>query len=285
MAEKSFPLENTLYTAEDAQLWMATRTSGVYASDDLTLTANGSLVLTLGAGQAWLKYGRFKGCAYANTANMTFTAELSDSKYDRIDRFCIRVEPQNSKCYAYIKTGTPAERPVAPELQRDSAAYEICLYEIAVRVGATGINAGDITDKRLDENLCGLMRDGVTHIDTSVINAQVTELVEELRANLQGMYTGLEKVNIITASGMLKVDDWYGGDDGPIQQVIVNNILPSDDPFVDVDMSGTVTFNQQRELRDAWDCIMSAKTETGIIRFTASEKPLIDIPFKVKVVR
>ena len=43
MAEKSFPLENTAYTAEDAQLWFATRTSGVYTNGHLAVTADGTM--------------------------------------------------------------------------------------------------------------------------------------------------------------------------------------------------------------------------------------------------
>lgn len=284
MAEKSFPLENTLYTAEDAQLWTATRTSGVYAGDDLTLTANGSMAVTLGIGQAWLKYGRFTGCAYANTANKTFAVGMSDSQNDRIDHFCIRVEPQNSKCYAYIKNGTPAEKPVAPALQRDSAAYEIGLYEIRVRVGATGISAGDITDKRLDESVCGLMRDGVTRIDTNVINEQVTEFIGDLQDNLQQVYAGVEKTNIINFAITLSADAWSSSE--PYTQTIAaQGMLASDDPFVDVNMYGVSGVNEMRELRDAMDCILKAEAKANQFVFTASQKPLIDLPLKVKVVR
>lgn len=284
MAEKSFPLENTLYTAEDAQLWTATRTSGVYAGDDLTLTANGSMSVTLGIGQAWLKYGRFTGCAYANTANKTFTVGMSDSQNDRIDHFCIRVEPQNSKCYAYIKNGTPAENPVAPALQRDSAAYEIGLYEIRVRVGTTGISAGDITDKRLDESVCGLMRDGVTRIDTTVINAQATEFIGDLQDNLQQVYAGVEKTNIVNFAITLSADAWSSSE--PYTQTITaQGMLASDDPFVDVNMYGVSGVNEMRELRDAMDCILKAEAKANQLVFTASQKPLIDLPLKVKVVR
>ena len=283
MAEKSFPLENTLYTAKDAQLWMATRTSGVYAGDDLPLTANGSMEVTLGMGQAWLKYGRFTGCAYANTANKTFTAEMSDAKFDRIDRFCIRLEMLNNMCYAYIKKGTAAESPVAPALQRDDEAYEIGLYEIRVRVGATGINAGDITDKRLDENVCGLMRDGVTGIDTSVINAQAMALIEDLCANLQGAYAGLEKANIINFTGVLTEDGWSSSE--PYRQTLSLEVLPSDDPFVDVNMYGVSDANVMRELRDAWDCLLNCEAKANELVFTASKLPMIDLPIKVKVVR
>ena len=50
MAEKSFPLENTAYTAEDAQLWFATRQSGVYAGSHLGVTANGTMAAGISSG-------------------------------------------------------------------------------------------------------------------------------------------------------------------------------------------------------------------------------------------
>lgn len=283
MAEKSFPLENTLYTAKDAQLWFATRTSGVYAGTHLPVTAAGNMNVTLGAGIAWMNYDTFAGCVYGNSSDKVLAVEMSDASYNRIDRVCIRLEILNNTCYAYIKKGTAARTPVAPALQRDSAAYEISVARINVGVGVTGINAGDITDERLDTSVCGLMRDGVTGIDTSVINAQVEALIAELQTNLQGMYTGLEKANIINFRGVLTADGWTTSE--PYTQTLTAEVLPSDDPFVDVDMYGVSDANEMRELRDAKDCLLKCEPRTNELVFTASQLPLIDLPIKVKVVR
>ena len=114
MAEKSFPLENTMYTAADAQLWFATRTSGVYANNHFSVTAAGAMEVTLYPGIAWLHYDQFAGCVYGNTDNLVLAMEMSDASYDRIDRLCIRLEMLNNKCYAYIKKGTAARSPVPP---------------------------------------------------------------------------------------------------------------------------------------------------------------------------
>ena len=172
MAEQCFPLENTLYTAEDAQLWLCTRTSGVYANGHLGVTANGEMNLLLGAGIAWLKHGDFGGCVYGNKSDLVLPVEMSDGQYDRIDRVCIRLEKLANKCYAYVKKGTAAASPVPPELQRDSLVYEISVAQVYVGAGVVAVNAGNITDERFNSAVCGLMRDGVTGIDTSVIQAQ-----------------------------------------------------------------------------------------------------------------
>lgn len=285
MAEKSFPLENTAYTAADAQLWFATRQSGVYAGTQLGVTANGTMALTLGKGIAWLHYAEFAGCVYANTTDKTLTVELADAQYKRIDRVCIRLEVLNNTCYAYVKKGTAAASPSAPALQRDAAAYEISVAQIAVASGATAINAGDITDERLNEDVCGLMRDGVTGIDTSVMEAQFSAMLDELGENLQAVYDGVEKVNIAERTATLTASGWTGTAAPYTQDVTVAGILASDTPFVDVDMSGLTSADDMTAAQDAFGLILKATTGAGKITFAASDKPDAALTVKIKVVR
>lgn len=284
MAEKSFPLENTLYTAADAQLWFATRTSGVYAGTHLPVSATGTMNVTVGSGIAWLHYDTFAGCVYANTDNRTLTVEMSDASYDRIDRVCIRLEMLNNACYLYIKKGTAAASPSAPALQRDNVAYEISVAQIRVGVGVTAINAGNITDDRLNGDVCGLMSDGVTGIDTSVINAQVTALINELQSALQDVYDGVEKVNIIEKSATLTASGWSSSEPYT-QTVTVDGVLASDSPFVDVDMSGASTADGMKELTGAWAGIMKATASANSVTVYMSTAPSVNIPIKIKVVR
>lgn len=283
MAEKSFPLENTAYTAEDAQLWFATRQSGVYAGTHLGVTANGTMAVTLGTGIAWLHYADFAGCVYGNTVGKALTVELADAQYARIDRVCIRLEVLNNKCYAYVKKGTAAASPAAPALQRDASAYEISVAQIAVAAGATAINAGNITDERLDETVCGLMRDGVTGIDTGVLQSQYNAILAELEANLQAVYDGVEKVNVTEYSATLTVAGWTGS--GPYtQEVTLAGILGSDTPFVDVDMSGLTGADDMQAAQDAFGLILKGVCGAEKITFTVYTKPKVALPIKIKVV-
>lgn len=284
MAEKCFPLENTLYTAKDAQMWFATRTSGVYAGEHLPVTASGSMGVTLGAGVAWMHYDTFAGCVYGNTENTALTVDISDAQYGRIDRVCIRLEMLNNTCHAYVKKGTAAATPVAPELQRDNVAYEISVARIYVGVGVTAINAGDITDERLDASVCGLMSDGVTGVDTSVINAQAMALINEMRDNLQAVYDGIELANVSEYTGTLAADGW-SGTEPYTQTVTASGVLGSDKPFVDVDMSGVYTADNMTALLDAWSGVLKAEAVSNGVVFTMAEIPETDIPIKIKVVR
>lgn len=284
MAEKSFPLENTMYTAADAQLWFATRTSGVYADGHLGVSSAGTMDVTLHSGISWLHYDQFAGCVYANTDNLVLTVEMSDASFNRIDRVCIRLEMLNNKCYAYIKKGTPVSNPVPPELQRDNVAYEISVAQILVGVGVTAINAGDITDERLDADVCGLMSDGVTGIDTSVIHAQVSALIRTLQENLQAVYDGVEMVNVNEITGVLTVDGWT--DAAPhVQTIAAAGVLAADKPFVDLDLTGVDSTDDMAALQTAWSNVVKATADANAVSFVALNKPEMDIPVKVKVVR
>lgn len=285
MAEKSFPLENTQYTAADAQLWFATRTSGVYANDHFSVSASGQMNVTMKRGIAWLHYDEFGGCVYANTDNLVLPLEMSDASYDRIDRLCIRLEMLNNRCYAYIKKGTPASSPKAPNLQRDNVAYEISIARIRVGVGVTAINAGNITDERLNSSVCGLMRDGVTGIDTSVMEAQFNSVIGNLEAELQAVYDNVEPANVTRFKRTLYANDWTQGDEYK-QTVEANGMLGADEPEVDVDLSGAATKKERLALDEAWSSnILCATTIANAVVVEFKELPEVNIPIKIKVVR
>lgn len=284
MAEKSFPLENTEYTAADAQLWFAMRTTGVYAGTHLPVTAAGTMDLTMGPGIAWLHYDMFAGIVYGNTENRTLTVGMSDAALDRIDRVCIRLEILNNVCYAYIKQGVPSSAPEPPALQRDNVAYEISVAQIYVGVGVVAINAGDITDERLDADVCGLMSDGVTGIDTSVIQAQWEALIKELQAELQAVYEGVEKVNIIERSATLLASGWSG--EGPCTQTVeAAGVLSADSPFVELNLATITDAEEMANLNDAWGSVLKGESGTDAVTLTFADLPEVDIPIKIKVVR
>ena len=86
MALKAYPLNDTDYTAEDAQLYTATRTSGVYADNHFNISVTGAdNNVTIKPGMGWMKLGIFQGIAVANTEDVTINAGVPDSVLPRID--------------------------------------------------------------------------------------------------------------------------------------------------------------------------------------------------------
>ena len=71
---------------------------------------------------------------------------------------------------------------------------KIYLASVMIQAGATGITKADISSLLLNEDYCGLMRDGVTGIPTEAIQEQATALFNGLYEQLQGRADELEQV-------------------------------------------------------------------------------------------
>ena len=179
-----YPLDGIEYDAADAAGYTATRTSGVYSSDnDFTVTAAGGYDVTVSAGQAWIRPERFVGYSVIKRNADTLTLPIADGRLPRIDRVVLRYDAATLKGDLTVLQGTPASTPTAPAISRTAAVYDLCLAEIRRPAGSTAITVGDITDTRLDEALCGLMRDGVTGIPTDELLAAAKERINALEEN------------------------------------------------------------------------------------------------------
>ena len=198
LAIVAFPLDNTEYTASAMGAFLATRTRGVYSADDsLAVTANGNMTVTVGPGLAWLKAADYWGLAVCSEAAVTLTVPTASSSAKRMDAVCLRLDKTGNKAELIVKPGTPAAMPVLPPLQRNDSYDEIYLAGISIAAGAVAVSAADITDLRLNEDYCGLMRDGVTGLPTAQITAQANALMEQLRQAIQAASSG-EGVSVYT---------------------------------------------------------------------------------------
>ena len=198
MAIVAFPLDNTEYTASAMGAFLATRTRGVYSADDsLAVTANGNMTVTVGPGLAWLKAADYWGLAVCSEAAAILTVPTASSSAKRMDAVCLRLDKTGNKAELIVKPGTPAAVPVLPPLQRNDSYDEIYLASISLAAGAVAVSAADITDLRLNEDYCGLMRDGVTGIPTAQLSAQADALMAQLRQAIQAASSG-EGVSVYT---------------------------------------------------------------------------------------
>lgn len=184
MAERCFPLDNITYSAEDMQLYLCTRSSGVYTLDScLRVTAGTGLTVNVEPGLAWLKIGDFSGLAYCNDANNTLTIDAADTTYPRIDRVIVRYSAAftNKMPKLMVLKGTPASSPSAPDITRTSNIHDISLAQVLIPAGATA--AGTITDERENDAVCGIMTDGTRKMDVN-LTGTATGLLKAL-ANVE----------------------------------------------------------------------------------------------------
>lgn len=177
----TYPLNGIDYDAADAAGYTATRTSGVYSSEeDFAVTAAGGLSVTVSAGVGWVHPARFEGYSVIMREAETLTLALADGQRTRIDRIVLRYDAAAHKSSLRVLQGTPDTQPTAPDISRTALLYDLCLAQITRPAGSTNIVAGHITDTRLDPALCGVMRDGVTGIPTDELLAAARERISAL---------------------------------------------------------------------------------------------------------
>lgn len=163
----TYPLDGITYDAADAAGYNSARTSGVYsAEEDYTVTPGGGYTVKVSGGRAWVHPAKYVGYSIIKQEPDTLTLPLADAQRPRIDRVVLRYDAAARKSYLLVLEGTSASTPTAPAISRTNLLYDLCLAQITRPAGSTAITAGNITDTRLDESLCGVMSDGVTRIPT-----------------------------------------------------------------------------------------------------------------------
>lgn len=176
----TYPLDGITYDAADAAGYCATRTSGVYSSEaDFAVTPAGGMRITVSAGQAWVHPARWVGYSIQMRTATTLEMPVADSSRGRIDRVVLRFDAATRGSRIQVLQGAVGTS-TPPELTRSARVYDLCLAQITRPGGSTSISAGQITDTRADEALCGLMRDGVTGIPTAQLQAEARAKVAAL---------------------------------------------------------------------------------------------------------
>ena len=177
----TYPLDGITYDAADAAGYNSARTSGVYsAEEDYTVTPGGGYTVKVSGGRAWVHPAKYVGYSIIKQEPDTLTLPLADAQRPRIDRVVLRYDAAARKSYLLVLEGTPASTPTAPAISRTNLLYDLCLAQITRPAGSTAITAGNITDTRLDESLCGVMSDGVTRIPTDQLLAAAQSRINAL---------------------------------------------------------------------------------------------------------
>lgn len=191
MALVTYPLNNIEYSAEDAELFHVTRTSGIYANESFSYSVAGAdNTIVIGTGVGWIKNSEFSGKVIALKDPISLDMGLPDSVYPRIDAIVIQFDANSNATNIVVKQGTASSSPVAPSVVRTESVYELHLYHVRRDAGSLYITPNNITDLRLNKLYCGLMADSVTSIDTTAIDKQVSELVEYLKSKISNVENG-----------------------------------------------------------------------------------------------
>ena len=256
MAIVTYPLNGIDFSAEDAETYLCTRTSGVFSSDsDFRASVTGDRQVTISPGLAWIKNSNFSGKSICNTEPVSVEIPIADGTRPRIDRIVLRFDKARNESSIVLKQGIPSSAPAAKEVERTELVYELGLCTVYIKASSTIINNGDVTSTLLDESVCGLMRDGVTGIPTSQLQEQVYELINDLREVIAGVESGTQM--------MLKaVYD-------PDSEVVESGGIPAYTAKVSM-------------LKEEYDPSGSVLAAGGIPAYTSFNREPMEIPFTIE---
>ena len=168
--------EDRVYNASDfTDYFSKFITNGYFPNiaSNLEVVADGtSMNVILQSGAAWVD-----GRMYHNTDDLTLPISVANGVLNRIDRVVIRCDYLDREIRAEVREGVFSSTPVAPTLQRDVDAYELCVAEIFVQNGTISVSQSNITDTRLDTELCGVVN-SLLQADTTAIFNQYQDWFE-----------------------------------------------------------------------------------------------------------
>lgn len=160
----SFPFDSINIGNEDEPIWDRSisaqderdfkkmcYTNGVFAdrADGLLVSYDSGLDIVVGTGGCMIN-----GAVGINKKEIKLTLDEGEN-VTRTDIIVARYDDSTSKrnIDVYIKKGEPGK----PKLTKSNNIFEIQLAEITVPVGAKSIKSSNITDTRLDDNVCGMV--------------------------------------------------------------------------------------------------------------------------------
>ena len=182
-SEKYFPFDsddiNGQYTreylADDfARYFRAFIGSGTFMGvpDNLQVIANGDMTVTLRPGSMIID-----GYRYDNVADIIIPITPPDGVLSRIDRISATWSNPDDDIHYTLQEGDFSYNPVPPACRRTADYKDYVVADIMVTAGAISIKQSDITDQRLNSEVCGLA--------VPFGNLDTAALYDQIKADLQ----------------------------------------------------------------------------------------------------
>ena len=154
--------------------------NGVYAehSNQLQVTEMTTPQMQIGIerGQGWIN-----GYWYENTDTLYMPIDVADGVLNRIDSVVLRLGFSERNMWLAVKKGTPSINPSAPEVTRTADYYELQLATISIPAGSIKITQAQITDTRMNQDVCGWVTGVVKQLDTTTLFNQFDSYFDEFK--------------------------------------------------------------------------------------------------------
>ncbi|EQB3099746.1 hypothetical protein [Clostridium botulinum] len=190
--------------------------NGVFPNPSTNLQVIGTdkMQVIVKPGKGWIN-----GYKYENTDDLILPIDVADGVLHRIDKIVLRYDVVEREIRAKIKKGEFASEPKAPQLTRDADMYELGLADIKVNAGSISITQVDITDLRLNKEVCGIVHGTIDQVDTTTIFNQYLEWYKNI--------TGKTEQDLQDIKGNLETDFniWFNGVKNILSGDVAGNLL------------------------------------------------------------
>lgn len=239
------------------------------------------------------------------------TLQGSHPTMSRIDNVVVRRDDNLRDFVIEVVKGNESSHPVAPVPNRSGNKYELVLAQILVNAASVDIKQKDITDTRMNAEICGWVASTVKEIDFAQITEQWSSFIAEFEATnqvafdtwFQAMKDQLStdaagrlqnQIDTLTSTKADKTEvqalknarviqlttSWTPEGKKFIQRVPLNGITADDRPDIFLEMSDDDD-TADKEMEE-YNKVVRADTEDGKIKFKANEPTTIPLNVVVK---
>ena len=178
--------DRAITSKEYRNLFLKYFTEGVFPnpSDNFQIVENSSQGALVKKG-----YANVRGVLIELKQDTPIIFEQADS-LDRIDRVVLRHDDTKSVRYAdvVILKGSPSNSPQAPNITRDETIWDIVLADVRIRKNSSNVTQAQITDRRLDSELCGIVAGTIKEVDTTTLYNQIQSDLSQFKENEQAEF-------------------------------------------------------------------------------------------------
>lgn len=182
-------------------MWRLFFTNGVFAnpSSNFQVVAHSGMTVRVKPGACFIQ-----GVTGIEENNTDLKLDNAEELTNRIDLIVLRVDfTQNRRLSVEVKKGTT-------ELRRDADIWELQLAKIDVKALTQQIRQSDITDTRLNSNLCGVVTGAVQQVDTTAIFNQYMDYWNGKKAeNEQAWQQQMQSQEQRFTTQQQTIEAWY----------------------------------------------------------------------------
>lgn len=236
-----------VYDADSMTEWLLPFFKTGVFNGQLRVTANNDMTVTIDAG-----YCNVKGKVKPFRQKTTFDLETASGTLNRIDNVILRRDDTLRDIYLMIEKGGNAQQPTAPPLVRSGAIYDLKLAEIYIEAGTIRITQEEITDCRMNADVCGWVASTVEEIDFSQVTEQFEAYFTRYKRQIAGDYAAfLDQLGLTETQAEAAYQNFLAIMDGyqKQQQAIFEAWFEEIKGQLDTDQAGHL----QNEVNELWD--------------------------------